>query len=168
MKFAAFAKMAVVAGVLMASVFGQALSAQASEEITMGYTKVEWQYVDSQTSFAADLTVNDDGTASGSIHIASAAGNLTLKRGLTRAETGSIRCEGTQPFMIVEGTYYEEIDGQWVAQGPMRVEIRQSGSSGGSGGGGGDIDLGFDFINNAVHTHVDAQGLIGFEGKPCR
>ena len=55
MKFATFAKIAAVAGVMLASVFGQSLSAHATEEISMGYTQVEWQAVDSQTRFAADL-----------------------------------------------------------------------------------------------------------------
>ena len=128
MKFATFAKIAAVAGVMIASMFGQSLSAQAAEQLTMGYTEVEWQYVSPNTRFAADLAVMDDGSAAGTIRIHKAS-DVTLKRGVINAASGRVICDRDEPVMIVEGTYYEEIGGTLVARGPAHAEVRKGGKA---------------------------------------
>ena len=165
MKFATFAKIAAVAGVMIASVFGQSLSAQAAEQFTMGYTKVEWQYVSPNTRFAADLTVMDDGSATGVIQIHTAS-DVTLKRGTFGAATGAIVCSADEPVMIFEGTYSEEIDGRVVNTGPARAEVRMSRPT---GGGGGVIVGDFDIIDAAAtSTSYRAVGEITSAADPCR
>jgi len=161
MKFATFAKIAAVAGVMMASVFGQSLSAQATETITMGYTKAEWQTVDPRTRFAADLTVMDDGSAAGVVRIHKVS-DITLKRGVIDAQSGAVVCDRSEPVLIVQGTYYEEIGGQLVARGPARAEGRPA------GGGGGDIIV-FDIVGVASQTSaIEAVGRLSFDVDPCR
>ncbi len=162
MKFATFAKIAAVAGVMLASVFGQSLSAHATEEISMGYTQVEWQAVDSQTRFAADLTVNEDGSAAGAIRIHKAT-DVTLKRGVINAASGAVVCERNEPVLVVEGTYFEEIDGRLVDQGPATARASRP-----AGGGGGDIIV-FDIVGVASqHTTIRAHGRLIFNINPCR
>ena len=159
MKFAKFVKIAAVAGVMIASMFGQSLSANAMESITMGYTKVEWQYVSSNTRFAADLTVLDDGSAAGTIQIHRVS-NVTLKRGVINATSGRVICDRDQPVMNVEGTYYEEIGGTLVARGPAHTEVRK--------GGGGDIIV-FDIVGVASQNSTfETHGELTFPINPCR
>ena len=146
----------------MASVFGQSLSAHAIEQITMGYTQVEWQAVDSQTRFAADLTVNEDGSAAGVIRIHKAS-DVTLKRGVIDAASGAVVCERNVPVMVVEGTYFEEIDGRLVAQGPATARVSRP-----AGGGGGDIVV-FDIVGVTSQTITfQANGQLSFNVNPCR
>ena len=162
MKFATFAKIAAVAGVMMASVFGQSLSAQAGETMTLGYTKVQWQTVDPRTRFAADLTVMDDGSAAGVIRIHKLS-DVTLKRGVIAAASGTVVCDRDEPVLIVQGTYYEEIGGQLVARGPARAEARD----GGNGGGAGITD--FVIVGVASQTSaIEAVGRLSFDVDPCR
>lgn len=162
MKFATFTKIAAVAGVMIASMFGQSLSAHAMETITMGYTEVEWQTVAPHTRFAADLTVMDDGSAAGVVRIHKAS-DVTLKRGVINAASGRVICDRDEPVMIVDGTYYEEVGGTLVARGPAHAEVRKGGN-----GGGGDIVV-FD-INGVTsqNSTFEAVGQLTFPVNPCR
>ncbi len=167
MKFTAIAKLAAVAGVVIASTLVQPVSASTPESITLKYTKIMYTFtpVNPELSFGADLRVGSDGVADGSMSLEQVADGQTT-RSIIEVESGAVLCRDNQPVVIVSGAEFEQIDGRWVPQGPARAEIR----TGRSGGGGGGVIIGdFDIIDAAAtHIAFRAAGEITFVADPCR
>ena len=165
MKFATFVKLAVVAGVMMASTLAQPASAQI-ETLAVNFTKIEvdHQRIDPQTTVFADLTGTPEGEASGVIRLHK-AGDVTLKRGTFSASHSMVICEDGQPVVFIDGANTEMVNGTIRVDGPARAEVR----SRPAGGGGGVIMGDFDIIDAAATTtSFEAIGEITFPSAPCR
>ena len=162
MKFATFAKLAAVAGVMMASTLVQPVSAQLYS-LNFEKIKASAQRIDPQTVVSADLTGTPEGDASGVIRLHK-AGDVTLKRGTFNASHSTVACEDSQPVVLIDGTYTELVNGQVRVDGPARAEVRSRRES---GGGGFIID--FDIVDTAAtSTSFQAIGEMTFPSAPCR
>ncbi|MEZ4768106.1 MAG: hypothetical protein R2844_06720 [Caldilineales bacterium] len=164
MKFTAIAKLAAVAGVMMASTLVQPVSAHI-DNFTLNFGKIEFdhQRVDPQTTVAADLTGTPEGGAIGVIRLQK-AGDVTLKRGTFSAARSTVICEDGQPVVFIDGTYTELVNGTIRVDGPARAEVRSR-----PAGGGGVIIGDFDIIDAAATTtSFEAIGEIAFPSAPCR